>query len=368
MEDGFLFWYFPKKEKKSVVEDRFTDSTMGEFEQIQEMMNTEKKSEKKLSEAGRLSLMDVTLSTGSTYRGSLHCIALTSTVITGREGGKSKKGGVARYIMHASEQDYWDWISAIKGTIDKIREKLFSEEVTVKIVPVKGELSWHRNGKSGKKEKVLAVLQGQNFKLFSADGQKEISCVNVMHSSAKIFPDEKLFGFQIHNPMCQLVLSAKTSALMLQWMSNFHQAQTCLMREQLQYNLSPSKSEDGDNKSDFSLNPKVNELLKIEGNNVCADCGATDPIWVSINLGIFICLRCSGIHRKLGVHVSQVRSITMDKLSEEMLERLQSVGNISSNNIFLKNLPAHVALPTKEVSMEFRQVFITDKYVQKLYC
>ncbi len=34
-------------------------------------------------------------------------------------------------------------------------------------------------------------------------------------------------------------------------------------------------------------------------NNTCADCGAPDPKWASINLGVLICLECSGCHRSM---------------------------------------------------------------------
>jgi hypothetical protein len=46
----------------------------------------------------------------------------------------------------------------------------------------------------------------------------------------------------------------------------------------------------------------------------------TDPTWASANLGIFLCLNCSGCHRSLGVHISQVRSITMDAWFPDQIE------------------------------------------------
>ena len=40
------------------------------------------------------------------------------------------------------------------------------------------------------------------------------------------------------------------------------------------------------------------------------DC--SDPEWSSVNLGIFICLECSGVHRSFGTHISQVKSVRLD--------------------------------------------------------
>ncbi len=53
-------------------------------------------------------------------------------------------------------------------------------------------------------------------------------------------------------------------------------------------------------------------FMKAPGNDKCADCDGGTPTWASINLGIMLCIECSGIHRSLGVHISKVRSVTLD--------------------------------------------------------
>lgn len=51
----------------------------------------------------------------------------------------------------------------------------------------------------------------------------------------------------------------------------------------------------------------LQELLREEENKYCADCEAKQPRWASWNLGVFLCIRCAGLHRNLGVHISKVR-------------------------------------------------------------
>ncbi|KAJ4974934.1 hypothetical protein NE237_008108 [Protea cynaroides] len=99
-------------------------------------------------------------------------------------------------------------------------------------------------------------------------------------------------------------------------------------------------------------------LLRIPENRECADCRSRGPRWASVNLGIFICIQCSGIHRSLGVHISKVRSATLDTWLPEQVSFMQSMNNEKSNRYWEAKLP-----PIYDRSGI--ESFIRAKYVEK---
>lgn len=84
------------------------------------------------------------------------------------------------------------------------------------------------------------------------------------------------------------------------------------------------------------------EIIAIKNkseNKYCADCLATETAWASTNLGVFVCINCSGVHRSLGTHVSKVKSVELDEWNdEEQYEIMSQVGNVEANAYWECNL------------------------------
>ncbi|XP_007943376.1 stromal membrane-associated protein 1 [Orycteropus afer afer] len=108
----------------------------------------------------------------------------------------------------------------------------------------------------------------------------------------------------------------------------------------------------------------LSKLLREEDNKYCADCEAKGPRWASWNIGVFICIRCAGIHRNLGVHISRVKSVNLDQWTPEQIQCMQDMGNTKARLIYEANLPENFRRPQTDQAVEF---FIRDKYEKKKF-
>ncbi|KDN47621.1 hypothetical protein RSAG8_03411, partial [Rhizoctonia solani AG-8 WAC10335] len=108
----------------------------------------------------------------------------------------------------------------------------------------------------------------------------------------------------------------------------------------------------------------LQELVQLPGNEVCADCKSRAPRWSSWNLGIFICVQCASIHRKIGTHVTKVKSVNLDAWTKEQVESVKNMGNIASNAKWNPNESRHPPPTNLEESERDSEM---EKYIRAKY-
>ncbi|KAI8990002.1 hypothetical protein BDB01DRAFT_779669 [Pilobolus umbonatus] len=116
--------------------------------------------------------------------------------------------------------------------------------------------------------------------------------------------------------------------------------------------------------ADKELNAKhtkiLLDLLQLPDNRFCADCCRKDPRWASWNLGIFICIQCSGTHRSMGTHISKVKSVDLDIWTPDQIEAMVKGGNLAAKVYW------EAELKEKSFSVyTYMDQWIKEKYVQK---
>ncbi|XP_022454266.1 arf-GAP with coiled-coil, ANK repeat and PH domain-containing protein 3 isoform X3 [Delphinapterus leucas] len=191
---------------------------------------------------------------------------------------------------------------------------------------------------------------------------------------------ERRFCFEVVSPTKSCMLQADSEKLRQAWVqavqasiaSAYRESPDSCYRERLDRTASPSTSSIDSATDSRERSAKGESVLQrmqhVAGNSQCGDCGRPDPRWASINLGVLLCIECSGIHRSLGVHCSKVRSLTLDSWEPELLKLMCELGNSTVNQIYEAQCAGPGSRkPTASSPRQDKEAWIKDKYVEKKF-
>lgn len=188
---------------------------------------------------------------------------------------------------------------------------------------------------------------------------------------------ERRFCFEVVSPTKSCMLQADSEKLRQAWIKAVQTSIATAYREKgdesekLDKKSSPSTgSLDSGNESKEKLLKGESALQRVQcipGNTSCCDCGLADPRWASINLGITLCIECSGIHRSLGVHFSKVRSLTLDTWEPELLKLMCELGNDVINRVYEAKLEKMGVKKPQPGQRQEKEAYIRAKYVERKF-
>uniref|UniRef100_A0AAR2M375 Arf-GAP with coiled-coil, ANK repeat and PH domain-containing protein n=1 Tax=Pygocentrus nattereri TaxID=42514 RepID=A0AAR2M375_PYGNA len=191
---------------------------------------------------------------------------------------------------------------------------------------------------------------------------------------------ERRFCFEVVSPTKSCMLQAESEKLRQAWIQAVQASIASAYREitdnyyieRLDRTASPSTSSIDSASEPRERSVRGETLLQrvqsLPGNELCCDCGQADPRWASINLGILLCIECSGIHRSLGVHCSKVRSLTLDSWEPELVKLMCEVGNTVINQIYEGACEERgLKKPSPNSSRQEKEAWIKAKYVERKF-
>uniref|UniRef100_A0A8C1MTY1 Arf-GAP with coiled-coil, ANK repeat and PH domain-containing protein n=1 Tax=Cyprinus carpio TaxID=7962 RepID=A0A8C1MTY1_CYPCA len=218
---------------------------------------------------------------------------------------------------------------------------------------------------------------------------------------------ERRFCFEVVSPTKSCMMQADSEKLRQAWIKAVQNSIATAFRDKAEdaekmdrkSSASTGSLESGGDVKEKSLKGEsaLQRVMAIGGNSVCCDCGQPEPCWASINLGITLCIQCSGIHRcvcvtasirerfvcfitnavflfvrSLGVHFSKVRSLTLDTWEPELLKLMCELGNGVINQIYearreeLGAKKPHPGDPRHEVEAYIKAKYVERRFVRRL--
>uniref|UniRef100_A0A8C6LXX9 Arf-GAP with coiled-coil, ANK repeat and PH domain-containing protein n=1 Tax=Nothobranchius furzeri TaxID=105023 RepID=A0A8C6LXX9_NOTFU len=191
---------------------------------------------------------------------------------------------------------------------------------------------------------------------------------------------ERRFCFEVVSPFKSCMLQAESEKLRQAWIqavqasiaSAYRESPDTCYIEHLDRTASPSTSSIDSASEPRERGTRGETILQriqcLPGNQQCCDCGQANPCWASINLGILLCIECSGIHRSLGVHCSKVRSLTLDSWEPELLKLMCELGNSVINHIYEGSYKEQdLKKPLPSSSRQEKEAWIKAKYVERKF-
>ncbi|XP_035390309.1 BAR_ACAPs and ArfGap_ACAP domain-containing protein isoform X2 [Electrophorus electricus] len=180
---------------------------------------------------------------------------------------------------------------------------------------------------------------------------------------------DRRFCFELLSVQKCCVLQADSEELKMAWINAVQGSIDMAYRERVESEQNQVKANSPPDPipDPPSLPAALGVALRGHGNHQCCDCGEAAPRWASVNLGITMCIECSGIHRSLGVHLSKVRSLTLDSWDPEQLKLLCVLGNDVMNSIYECSPSDVLAKPSPQSSRQEKEVWIRKKYVERKF-
>ncbi|TYH33010.1 hypothetical protein ES332_D13G029000v1 [Gossypium tomentosum] len=307
-------------------------------------------------------------------------------------------------------------LSSIEGEVQTIKQGYLLKRSSSRgdwkrrffVLDSRGSLYYYRNkgikpmgyhhqhtGSAGDSSGVFAKFRARHSRSLSFnEGTLGSRTVDLRASTIKLDTEDTdlRLCFRILTPLKTYTLQAENGVDRMDWVNKITAVIVSLLNSHIQQQhveiprppsnvTSPNSHGTSEiEQTGYRAEPISSVLRKIPGNDVCAECSAAEPDWASLNLGILLCIECSGVHRNLGVHISKVRSLTLDvKVWEpSIVELFCTLGNAYCNSIWegslLKNesvdepkaTSTSVPKPCAKDVISLNEKYIHAKYVDKL--